>query len=552
MAMARAGGSLLVGRRLRGGPGATGKAAQREPRVPNRELARAALAMERGELEVANELTADLVTRYPNSRRTLDLRRRVLARMGELTERARILHRVHELSDDPMDLSAERSLLGRILETEPGWLPTIPGPPRPLEPESDDVVMHLQKASVPYLLTGFTMRQRYNVMSAAAAGVRPVSVTPLGFPRELGFDDFPAYEVLDGIPHYHLDLGPSYPLNRPVDLLLEDNAWLMARVAREVRPAVIHASSGHRGYEFALIGQALRAHLGIPLVYEVRSFFEATWAGDEAWLELGEYYRRRFDTETRTMQAADHVITIAEAMREEIIQRGVDPERVTVVPNAVDVDIFKPMPKDPGLMRRYGTEGVFTIGYVSNIDHPREGHEGLIDVTKVLRERGRRVRTLIVGDGKRADLLKDYARQVGVADDVVFTGLVPHDQVASHYALLDAFVVPRRDERASRVVTPLKPYEALAMARPMIIADLPALREIANPDERGLAYPAGDIAAMADAIERVMDDPGLAARLGEAGRKWVATTRRWADNGPRFRDVYRKVLEEKRRREAAA
>lgn len=548
MAMARAGGALLIGRRLRAAAPGKGKASKREPRVPNRALATAALAIERGELEHASKLTQDLLRRFPDSRRALDLRRRVLVRTGELEERARVLHRLHELTGEWSDWTAERSVIGRMIETEPGWLPTIPGPPRELVPESDDVVMHLQKASVPYLLTGFTMRQRYNVLAAAGAGVRPVSVTPLGFPRELGFTDFPSFQVLDGIPHHHLDLGPSYPLNRPVDQLLEDNAWLMAGVARRVRPAVIHASSGHRGYEFALIGQALRAHLGIPLVYEVRSFFEATWTGDETWQEVGEYFKRRHDTETRTMQAADHVITIAEAMREEIIERGVDPERVTVVPNAVDVDVFRPQPKDPALQRKYGIDGHFTIGYVSNIDHPREGHEGLIEVTKVLLQRGRRVRTLIVGDGKRAELLKDHARQVGVADEVVFTGLVPHDEVASHYALLDAFVVPRRDERAARVVTPLKPYEALAMARPMIVADLPALREIAEPDERGLAYPPGDIEAMADAIVRVMDEPELAARIGEAGRTWVSTTRRWADNGPRFRDVYQKVLEEKRRR----
>jgi glycosyltransferase involved in cell wall biosynthesis len=546
LAMARAAGALLVGRQLRSaGPG-KGKASRREPRVSSRALASAALAMERGQMELADELTRDLVRRHPDSRRALDLRRRALARMGDMTERARMLHRIHELTGTRADWTAERSVLGRMIETEPGWLPLIPGPPRTLVPESDDVVMHLQKASVPYLLTGFTMRQRYNVLAAAGAGVKPISVTPLGFPRELGIEDFPAYEVLDGIPHYHLDLGKSYPLNRPVDQLLEDQAWMMAAIARKVRPAVIHASSGHRGYEFALIGQALRAHLGIPLVYEVRSFFETTWAGDEAWQEVGEYYRRRFDTETRTMQAADHVITIAEAMRDEIIERGVDPERVTVVPNAVDVDVFQPQSPDPGLRRKYGLDGKFTIGYVSNIDHPREGHEGLIDVTKLLLGRGRNVRTLIVGDGKRADELKDYARQSGVADEVVFTGLVPHDQVASHYALLDAFVVPRRDERAARVVTPLKPYEALAMARPMIVADLPALREIANPDERGLAYPPGDIPAMADAIERVMDDPALAARLGETGRAWVAETRRWSDNGPRFREAYRRAIERRK------
>lgn len=557
MALGRVGTAFIAGRKpapaLGDGPAPAGRRkAHKEPRVAAGELAPVLKAIDREEFGRAVTLTDALMLRYPQSTRVLNLRRQALARTGDLTERARALHRLHWLGGSGDHWGAERNVLGRITETTPGWIPHIPGPPRPIVPAGDDVVMHLLKASVPYMLTGFTMRQRYNLLAAVGAGIKPVGVTTLGYPRELGVTDFPMVEYPDDIPYYRLDLGPFYPLDRPVDELLDHQAWLIARLARTIRPAVIHASSGHRGYEFALIGQALRAHLGIPLVYEVRSFFDSTWTGDEAVQEVGEQYQRRFDTETRTMQAADHVITIAEAMRDEIIERGIDPDRVSVVPNAVDTDVFTPRPADPALRRKYGLEGVYTIGYVSNIDHSREGHENLVEVTRVLLRRGRNVRCLIVGDGKRADIVKAYAKELGVADEVVFTGLVPHDQVADHYALLDAFVVARRDERAARVVTPLKPYEAIAMALPMIVADLPALREIANPDERGLAYPAGDIEALADTIERLMDDPALGARIGEAGRAWVSTTRRWADNGPRFREVYRKVLDEQARRSRSA
>src|SRR5262249_51624267 len=152
----------------------------------------------------------------------------------------------------------------------------------------------------------------------------------------------------------------------------------------------------------ALVGLALRKYLGVPLVYEVRSFFDGSWTVDERLQDQGEQYQRRFDTETRTMLAADHVLTIAEAMRDEIIERGIPPERVTVVPNGVDVDVFTPTAPDPDLQRRYGLEGSFTFGYVSNIDHPREGHELLVEATRELLGRGRRVRCLIVGDGTRA------------------------------------------------------------------------------------------------------------------------------------------------------
>jgi glycosyltransferase involved in cell wall biosynthesis len=129
---------------------------------------------------------------------------------------------------------------------------------------------------------------------------------------------------------------------------------------------------------------------------------------------------------------------------------------------------------------------------------------------------------------------------------------VPHAEVAGHYALLDAFVVPRADERAARMVTPLKPFEAMAMARPLVVADLPALLEIVEPPERGLAFRVGDTADLADAMERLIDEPALAARLGAAGRDWVASERTWAANGPRLRAVYGEVLERWRAGRGAA
>jgi glycosyltransferase involved in cell wall biosynthesis len=120
---------------------------------------------------------------------------------------------------------------------------------------------------------------------------------------------------------------------------------------------------------------------------------------------------------------------------------------------------------------------------------------------------------------------------------------VPHGEIRRWYAVLDAFVIPRRDERAARSVTPLKPFEAMAMARPLVVADLPALSEIAAPDERGLAFPADDAAALAAALERLIDDPALGRRLGEAGRTWVVAERTWAANGQRLRAIYDDVLE---------
>ena len=536
---------LVTGRKLR-----AGISARREPRVNPVALRQAEAAIDAGDADRATEVLDRLYREHPTSVRVLRLRRRMFERSGDLRAQAAMLHEIHQLDDDVENRLSERRVLGRLNELTPGWLPRIPGR-QPVTPVGDDVILHLNKESSPYLTTGFTMRSRYNLIASKEAGLRPVVVTALGFPRLLGVTDFPRMEMVDDIPHYRLDLGPDYPLDRPLDQILEDQAWLTARVAKEVRPAIIHASSGHRGFEHALIGLALRDHIDRPLVYEVRSVFEASWQTDVAWPQAGMQFEERFNTETRTMRAADHILVISETMRDEIIERGVDPARITVYSNAIDPAVFSPRPPDPALQARYGITDQFTFGYVSLIDHPREDHELLMDATRELRRRGRRVRCLIIGDGKRRAELERYAARTGVSGDVVFTGHIPHDVVADHYALLDVFVVPRRDERATRMVTPLKPYEALAMARPLVIADLPPLREIARPEERGLAYTPGDLDGLVAVLERLMDDPALGARIAAQGREWVVRERTWAANGAILREVYPAVLERWAARKAA-
>ena len=474
---------------------------------------------------------------WPRHVRLLTLRRFALARLGELNASLDALADLRAVADEPALARLERETEARLVETDPRWLPWIPGPPRRDEPRPG-VVLHLLKESVPHRQTGFTTRSRYMVLAQRDAGLTPVVVTQPGFPRSAGVEGAQAVEEVEGIRYHRLDPGGAYPSERPFDLALRDHAWLAARVARDERPAVIHAASGPRGADGALVGLALGAHLGVPVVYEMRSFFEGTWSSNADTIEHAEYTRRRWAAETRAMLAVDAVVTLSETMRREVIERGVREDRAMVVANGVDVELFAPRPRDPDLAARLGLTGRAVFGYLGNLDHAREGLELLVEATARLRARGRTVACLIVGDGERRAGLEALAAERGVTDAVVFTGQVPHAEVAALYAQFDVFVVPRRDDRAARFVTPLKPFEAMASGVPLVVSDLPALVEVAAPDERGLSFPAGDIDGLVAALERLLDDPALAARLGAAGQAWVAAERTWASNGRRYRDLY--------------
>ncbi len=214
-----------------------------------------------------------------------------------------------------------------------------------------------------------------------------------------------------------------------------------------------------------------------------------------------------------------------------------------VVPNAVDLSRFTPRERDEELRRKLGLTDTFTLGYVSNLSHPREGQEVLIEAVAKLKSQGRKVTALIVGDGSRRQELEALARKQGVKDSVVFTGNVPFDEVAGHYAQIDLFVVPRIDERAARMVSPMKPFEAMAMRVPLLMADLPALAEITGANERGHTFRTGDADDLAARAAKLQDDQAEREKLVEAAAAWVAKERSWSAVAEAFAKAYDDLLD---------
>lgn len=481
------------------------------------------------------------------------------SRRGELSVALASVRRLRAMSDSKSLERRELDLASRLVEVDPTWLPTVAGPIHHAEPRSPRAIMHLLKASLPDRQSGYTIRSWEVLRAQVGVGLEPFVATPFGYPPVSARRNVPSVEDVDGIRHYRLAPGAeTRKLSGPDHL--SRTATMCLTVIRRERPAIIHAASGHRGYENALVALALKQKLGIPMVYEVRGFLEASWTGDEEIAKHAEGYeltRLRMAAEERLMKAADGVATLGQAMRDELIARGISEDKIVVVPNGVDPDAFLPRPPDPELVRQYGLEGRWVFGYISNIDHFREGHAQLIEVTGRLVAAGRRVACLLVGDGKLRAQLEAEVASAGLGDSVIFTGRVPHDAVQAHYALLDAFVVGRLPDRASRFVTPLKPYEAMAMGIPVVVSDLAALTEIATPDERGLVFPVGDVAALEAVLGRLIDHPELGPRLAGTARDWVVSERTWAANGPRYANLYRSILERPparaaRRRRAAA
>ncbi|MEQ7129427.1 glycosyltransferase family 4 protein [Actinopolymorpha sp. B11F2] len=507
-------------------------------------LAAARACLGSGEYEEAAVHVNAVLRRNPTDSGALEVASRIAIKRGAFTEAGHHAVRRMERTRDPVHWSSGRKLVGRTRETDPRWQPVIATPlPAPYHPRPARVV-YLAKESRPFLHNGFCTRSHESLQALVRAGRDVLGVTMPGFPGVLGIDEPPTESVVEEVTYRHLLPAAGRPLLAlGLDEYVELTARMLAGLVAAERPALLHVSSGHRGFESALAGNAVARWAGIPWLYEVRSFFETTWTDDPRYAERGEYYERRFATESRMMAAADLVVTLSGPMRDEIIHRhGIPAEKVRVVPNAVDVTRFVPQERDLTLRHRLGLADTFTLGYVSNLSHPREGQEVLIEAVAELRAAGRSVTGLLVGDGNRRQELERLAKKLGVARHVVFTGNVPFDEVAGHYAQIDLFVVPRVDDRAARMVSPLKPFEAMAMRVPLLVADLPALAEIIGSGARGQAFRAGDPGALAAAAALLMDNESERKQMADAAALWVATERTWSAVAAAFGAEYDELL----------
>jgi glycosyltransferase involved in cell wall biosynthesis len=408
-------------------------------------------------------------------------------------------------------------------------------------------VLHLVTDALPTTSAGYTIRTHEIALAQREAGLDPHVATPCGYPVTQGKIDGRRLVELDGVPYHRLlpwrmpgapSAGPAAgPSAGPSGRGLE----LAADLTRRLRPGVLHAASNYANARLAL---ALRGRYGLPVVYEVRGFWEDTWLSrypDAAERASSELYQRNRELETRCMLAADVVVTLGEAMREEIVARGVPAEKVLIVPNAVSAEFLRPLPDATTLRQELGIKpDESVVGEVTSLV-PHEGIGTLLEATAMLRARGVPARALIVGDGPERAVLQRQAAQAGLAGAVVFTGHVPASKVRQFHALLDIFVVPRTPDRVCQLVTPLKPVEAMASGLCVVTSEVKALTEIVKHEVTGMQTVPQDPVSLADCLERLIYSPDIRLKLGDNAREWVARDRTWAHNAARYRDAYARL-----------
>ena len=490
----------------------------------------------------ALKLVEQLLVKHPGNPWLLRLAIDIQSKTGELSQALVFANRLVDVDQSAKTSTSRRKLEGRLRETDPRWGASVSADQPQLMGQS---ILYVAKESRPFHDNGFCTRTHETLASLRDHNVDIRCVTMPGFPANIGVK-VPQHESVVGQVSYRHLLPNAGALVRdmPFDEYVQLSAQLLAREVADGQVGLLHVGSGHRGYETALAASAVARWAGIPWLYEVRSFFENTWSPDPRFNESSEYYHRRLHTETRMMNEADAVVTISGPMRDEIVNvHRVDPGKVTVIPNSVDIRRFQPQPKSAELVQELRLASSFVVGYISNLSHPREGQEVLIRAVAECRRRGDDVTGLLVGDGGRRSELENLARREGVTDHVRFTGNVPFDDIANYYALIDLFVVPRVDERAARLVSPIKPFEAMAMRVPVLTSDLPALAEIVGAGSRGRTFKTGDHHDLALQIKGRRANPDSRRLLADRAYEWVREERDWASTARAFSHLYEAIMQ---------
>lgn len=394
-------------------------------------------------------------------------------------------------------------------------------------------VLHVLDHSLP-LHSGYSFRTRAILKAQQAAGLDVRGVT-----GNKHYAPGPDVEEVDGLVFARSAPSAGGPVGLREWRQIGAHAAAIEAVVREWRPDVLHAHSP------ALCGMAAlrvaRQH-GLPLVYEIRAFWEDAAVGNLEGREGSLKYRLTRALENRVVGAADAIFTICHGLRDDLIARGFPGERIGVSPNGVDLSMFgEPARREPALAAEIGLGDGPVIGFIGSF-YDYEGLDDLIAALPLLRDRVPTAQLLLVGGGPMEDALRAQAALSPAASAIHFVGRVPHGEVERYYALVDVLAYPRKRSRLTDLVTPLKPLEAMAQRRIVAASDVGGHRELIADGVTGVLFPADDPAGCAQAIAALVDRRHAWDMIRDAARDAVGMDHDWARNVRRYQDVYHHLI----------
>lgn len=402
-------------------------------------------------------------------------------------------------------------------------------------------ILHVFDHSIP-LHSGYTFRSKAILEQQRARGWETDHLTSPKHGLAASDADRFLEEQVDGF-HFFRTPVPTAPWSRMPVLdqwaIVHALGQRLEDAALKIKPDLLHAHSpALNGLAAVRVARRLR----LPVVYEVRAFWEDAAVDHGSCKEGDLRYRLTRALETHVFRRADHVTTICEGLRRDIVARGIPAERVTVIPNAVDLKKF-PLggEPDPELSAQLGLTGKVVLGFIGSY-YAYEGLRLLLQALPRILSGDPQVRLLLVGGGREEAGLKALAAELGITEQVVFVGRVPHDQVQRYYDQVKIFVYPRHKMRLTDIVTPLKPLEAMARGRLVVASDVGGHQELIRHGDTGQLFKADDPEALAATVLDLVRHPERWEAQRTAARRFVEQERSWPVSVARYEPVYEGLL----------
>jgi glycosyltransferase involved in cell wall biosynthesis len=340
---------------------------------------------------------------------------------------------------------------------------------------------------------------------------------------------------LDGFAAEALDLLAQEPVGRSSHLAKEWRSLLYAEYAQKLllpllvdfQPDIIY----ERYSLFAYAGIELARRLGIPLILEVN----APLALEQAKYRELVLEHTAAELEGLILRSADALVVVSEPLADYARRKGVEAQRITVLPNGVDPSRFQPPVSADGVRSQFNLGDEPVVGFVGSLK-PWHDLDTLLAAVRLLASTDEPVHLLVVGDGPRMDQLR------GISDDhVTCTGAISYDLTPQFLAAMDVVAIPY-SAGGDPYFSPLKLYEAMAMAKPIVGARIGQVAEVLADGETGLLYEPGDADDFAQQTRRIIEMPDRGAALGAAARERVLAARTWEHNARAITAVADRLL----------
>ncbi len=395
-------------------------------------------------------------------------------------------------------------------------------------------ILHILDHSIP-LHSGYTFRSRALIGAQRDRGWDTVQLTT---PKHVMAGPNP--EAVDGL-LFHRTPAPTGLLSGAPGFGEMQQVWATARaldrLVQQERPDVLHA---HSPVLTAMATQGVARRHRIPWVYEIRGFWEDAAVSNGTGTYGNARYRMTRWLETRAAFAADAVFGICEGILGDLRARGVPADKLFKTPNAVDAARFGQKPVDVALAAKLGVAGADVIGFIGSF-YDYEGLDILLAAVPLLRTLRPLLKVVLVGGGPQENALKAQAAALGLQDVVQFTGRVPNADVERYYSLMDILVFPRKKQRLTDLVTPLKPLEAMAEYKLVAASDIGGHRELIEDGVTGTLFAPDSATALASAVAQLFAQRDMWAERRTVARAYVERERTWARTVENYAPVYARL-----------